>query len=195
MTGPDQRGTTREAGPEKLIGLVAAEEAPVMAAGEAPWRPDRRLLIGLAAEEAPRAAEKAPGRFCECCDAERPREALVRHMNLKIGRVALRMIYDVHDFIGTCIVGVNPSREQKISGEAKRAIARLTTDLKPWTVLLGKIIHHRRLNEVSKHADRFGEVDTTGEVVYVRCNLHTGDLYVGETEHWEKRVCIAIVGR
>ena len=73
MTGPDQRGTTREAGPEKLIGLVAAEEAPVMAAGEAPWRPDRRLLIGLAAEEAPRAAEKAPGRiYSECCDAERP---------------------------------------------------------------------------------------------------------------------------
>lgn len=68
-------------------------------------------------------------------------------------------------------------------------VTLLMTALRPWVILLGETTTHRRLRQVS----RMAEMQPTllpwdSEVVYARVNLFTGDMYVGETDAWARRV-------
>ena len=204
--------------------MMAAGEAPLMAAEEAPLMAAEEAPPLMAAEEAPVAAEEAPCRMAAgeapstCVNGAREarpmaageampvrntastgtaREALFVHMNKSIARYALRIIYDTQDFIATfCGPEFRTNGRFFYAYERKRMHATLSKAIRPWISLVGRTVDHRRIHQLGKYIERFGELAPTNAIpersdrcyVYARCNLKNGDLYIGETNRWNERL-------
>ena len=149
-----------------------------------------------------RAVTASPGRAVGVeneCPGRTGRNAIVKHMNKQIAQVARKMIADVQDFISIFCI---PRDGGVVKEASKRMIVRLTTMVGRWACVLGNICSHRRLRTIGdfitrmpgmrEYLDTIARGDVTSQrrdaIVYARCNLTTGDLYVGETEHWNQRV-------
>ena len=68
------------------------------------------------------------------------------------------------------------------------AILEGTKDMITWRSLFPRLTGSKVIRKIMEVYDFKDEICTRGPVIYVRFNLATHDLYVGETDDWENRV-------
>ena len=115
------------------------------------------------------------------------RRAVQVHMNKKLAGYALMLIHDVQDFIAE-FCGENDNGV--INDEKKTIISELMIKLRPWVMMLGKLVSHKWLRMISEMGEgqhgRLREKDNN--IIYLRFNLRNEAAYVGETTKWKDRV-------
>ena len=115
-----------------------------------------------------------------------PRLAMQQHMQRQLIGHLLRKIFIAQDFLA---MYAYENEKLEIPDQIKSIIKQINDDLVPLIRMLGKITQHKRLNQITEwfHPNSFTTENTF--IVYARVTMsRTGDLYIGETGDYTRRV-------
>lgn len=94
------------------------------------------------------------------------------------------MIYLAQDFMATFC---KEDQRGWFTEKAGKLVIRMNEAILPWASILGKITTHKRFRQIEEMRT-IGKGTPEGPVVYARINMQTINMYIGETEQWERRV-------
>ena len=115
-------------------------------------------------------------------------EAVWRLTQRKVASYAITNIAAAQDFM-KIICEYGDTTNGRAPAGTWKYVAMLTTAMRPWILLLGETTTHKRLQQVAAMALMQPNLQPwRNEVVYARVNMITGDMYIGETDQWARRV-------
>ena len=122
---------------------------------------------------------------------------LIKQLQRKMSGFIMKQIWRVQAFVKEfCMAKANNTTGKcRMQRNTKQWVVELQTKCQAWFKAALKIINIPGVGTLKRWIEQAPQVQTndTRPIVYVRFNLKTKDLYIGETEHWHDRVATHFV--